>query len=228
MPSVSRPRWLPNESTAFDAGEMARLERALAVAMEDRSCGREAVFRRNVAMAAWISLRTGARCGEALAMTRKNSIRRRGGRSVRIDSTVMEEPGRGAVILPSMKGKRGRNVAVTERDMAGMAAHAAWQEGSYLPNPSWSLPLSAFDIARLKAYVERNRIETSPDAWIDGDGLTVNMMCPFLDEERMCKVYEARPEICRVYRCDLHKAGMVGSPYCIGAMRDVDMREVFG
>ena len=26
------------------------------------------------------------------------------------------------------------------------------------------LPLSAFDIARLKAYVERNRIETSPDA----------------------------------------------------------------
>lgn len=90
------------------------------------------------------------------------------------------------------------------------------------------LPLSAFDIARLKAYVERNRIETSPDAWIDGDGLTVNMMCPFLDEERMCKVYEARPEICRVYRCDLHKAGIVESPYCIGAMRDVDMREVFG
>lgn len=141
MPSVSRPRWLPNESTAFDAGEMARLERALAMAMEDRSCGREAVFRRNVAMAAWISLRTGARCGEALAMTRKNSIGRRGGRSVRIDSTVMEEPGRGAVIRPSTKGKRGRNVAVTERDMAGMAAHAAWQEGSYLPNPSWSFPL---------------------------------------------------------------------------------------
>ena len=90
------------------------------------------------------------------------------------------------------------------------------------------LPLSAFDVARLKSYVERNGIEPTPDAWIDGDGLTVNMMCPFLDEGRMCMVYEARPEICRVYRCDLHKAGIVKAPYCIGAMRDVDMREVFG
>lgn len=90
------------------------------------------------------------------------------------------------------------------------------------------LPLSVFDVARLKAYVERNGIEPSPGSWIDGDGLTVNMMCPFLDEGRMCKVYEARPEICRVCRCDLHKAGLVEAPYRIGSMRVVDMRDVFG
>lgn len=60
------------------------------------------------------------------------------------------------------------------------------------------LPLSAFDVARLRAYVERNRVEPSPETWIDGDGLKVNMMCPFLDEDGRCMVYDARPEMSEI------------------------------
>lgn len=141
MPSVSRPRWIAQESTAFDAGEMARISEALAKALAEPAHGPEAVFRRNVAMAAWIALRTGARCGEALAITRARSTMRQGGRSVRIDSTVVELPRMGAVIRPSTKGKRGRTVAVTDQDMAMMRAHAAWQDGAYIDRPSSSLPL---------------------------------------------------------------------------------------
>ncbi len=145
MPSVSRPRWIGEESQAFDEDAMARISRSLEEAMRDPSASREAVFRRNLAMAAWTALRTGARCGEALAITRAKSVSRRGGRTIRIDSTVVELPGLGAVIRPATKGKRGRNVSVTAQDMEVMRAHAAWQDGSYIARPAPSLPLCCLE-----------------------------------------------------------------------------------
>lgn len=148
MPSVSRPRWIGQESQAFDEEGMARISRALEDAMRDGSAGREQVFRRNVAMAAWIALRTGARCGEVLALTRAGSVCRRGGRSIRIDATVVEQPGRGPEIRRATKGRRGRTVAVTEADMAMMRAHAAWQDATYVARPGPHLPLCCAEDGR--------------------------------------------------------------------------------
>ncbi len=55
------------------------------------------------------------------------------------------------------------------------------------------LPLSNSEIERLRAYIAEHRIplrDHEPD-------------CPFLSPEKRCTVYEMRPLICRVYRCNL-------------------------
>lgn len=39
--------------------------------------------------------------------------------------------------------------------------------------------------------------------------LSISMICPFLDEDRMCSIYEYRPSICKAYRCDEHKKGIL-------------------
>ena len=145
MPSVARPRWIQGESAAFDEAGMALLSASLRKAMADPSASKEAVFCRNVAMAAWIALVTGARCGEALALSRAKSVMRRGGRSIRIDSTVVEIPGRGPVVQPATKGRKGRTVSVRAADMEAMRSHCAWQDSTYLADPSPYLTLCCLE-----------------------------------------------------------------------------------
>ena len=59
------------------------------------------------------------------------------------------------------------------------------------------IPVSAFDLARLEGWLARH--DVTPNV-TDG-------MCPYLSPDRKCMVYEARPQICRVYRCDQHASG---------------------
>lgn len=68
------------------------------------------------------------------------------------------------------------------------------------------LPLSAADIKRIKKYLDRHpRIKPyEPRLPLAGQGQTLNMICPFLDQsagKRKCMIYEARPTICREYMC---------------------------
>lgn len=58
------------------------------------------------------------------------------------------------------------------------------------------LPMSQHDIERLQKYVKRYHVEQTPDR---GD---IDMLCPYLTENKECAVYHARPDICRAYRCD--------------------------
>lgn len=83
------------------------------------------------------------------------------------------------------------------------------------------IPVSGFDLSRLRSYVEENGVELEPER---GD---IDLLCPFLGSDRECKVYPARPEICRVYRCDEHKAGKLRVPFMAWAMETTDMREEF-
>lgn len=89
------------------------------------------------------------------------------------------------------------------------------------------IPLSAFDVERLRSFAERNEVATEPMATIDGDSMTIriNLNCPFL-VDGLCSVYEARPEICREYRCDLHRNGSMRVPFGVAGMEVRDMREV--
>lgn len=82
------------------------------------------------------------------------------------------------------------------------------------------LPLTWFDVLRLKGHIERTGIK--PRELAEND-----FRCPFL-AEGMCSVYEARPEICRVYRCDRHKSGDFRMPYGFKHAHMADMAEVFG
>ena len=59
------------------------------------------------------------------------------------------------------------------------------------------LPMSTFDIQRLSNYVFDHNVK--PHVEVDG---AIDLTCPYLDENKECAVYIARPEICRVYHCD--------------------------
>lgn len=90
------------------------------------------------------------------------------------------------------------------------------------------LPLSHFDVARLRGFIERNGVSLQPEEFVDFDGMKINLQCPFLDiHTRECTVYDARPEICRTYRCDKHKRGEFRFPFGYRGMALADMREVF-
>lgn len=83
------------------------------------------------------------------------------------------------------------------------------------------IPLSKFDAIRLRGYLESHRVEMRPEQ------AEYDLMCPFLSNEHECMVYEARPEVCRTYRCDMHKAGKLKPFRGLGDARMYDMRAKF-
>ena len=83
--------------------------------------------------------------------------------------------------------------------------------------------MSRMDERRLVAYVERHGVVPRPES----EG-SLDLTCPLLSEERECMAYDARPDICRVYRCDLHLRGELRPPAFAEHMRLVDVRELLG
>lgn len=84
------------------------------------------------------------------------------------------------------------------------------------------IPLNAADVIRLRGYVKSHGIEQRPRR------ANIDLTCPYLTDDSECAVYEARPTICRMYRCDRHAKGDFSA--CMGhdtrGCRMRDMREV--
>lgn len=80
------------------------------------------------------------------------------------------------------------------------------------------LPMTPFDEVRLSAFVSARGIEQRPPR------AEVDLTCPYLSDDGLCAVYQARPEICRAYRCDLHASGTMEPPADMASMRLVDLR----
>ena len=61
------------------------------------------------------------------------------------------------------------------------------------------LHLSKREITLIDNYLKKHKIEATPrSAMVNYDNT-----CPFRDnEKKICKIYEVRPDICRVYKCD--------------------------
>lgn len=85
------------------------------------------------------------------------------------------------------------------------------------------MPLSAADIQRVKDHTASHGIDPRPRL------SEADLMCPYLTQEQICAIYEARPDICRAYRCDLQ---VKGDPTLLklimrhGPYQNMDMREV--
>lgn len=61
------------------------------------------------------------------------------------------------------------------------------------------LHLSAKEIKRIDKYLKEHKIEATPRCLLT----SYDNSCPFRDNKnKKCKIYEARPNICRVYKCD--------------------------
>ena len=61
------------------------------------------------------------------------------------------------------------------------------------------LHLSKKEIILIDNYLKKHKVEQTPRCiLVDYDNT-----CPFRDNKnKICKIYEVRPEICRVYKCD--------------------------
>lgn len=61
------------------------------------------------------------------------------------------------------------------------------------------LHLSKIEIKRIDSYVKKHKIKATPQNII----VSYDNTCPFRDnKQKKCKIYEVRPDICRVYKCD--------------------------
>lgn len=148
MLNVPRPAPGEHEGIAFDELEFARLVRALEGSLSDEGASPEAAFRRTAAMAAYLALWTGARCGELLAVSRHDASLVR--REVLVGHMTVSEVAGGLVRRPKGATKRGtRNLAVGDEVCGALRAHYAWQEG-WLPacalrSPRSTMVLCAHD-----------------------------------------------------------------------------------
>lgn len=61
------------------------------------------------------------------------------------------------------------------------------------------LHLSKEEIIRIDRYLKKNKIEPTPRCIL----VAYDNTCPFRDNKnKKCKIYEVRPEICRVFQCN--------------------------
>lgn len=61
------------------------------------------------------------------------------------------------------------------------------------------LHLSKQEIKRIDDYLKKHKVEPTPRCIL----FDYDNTCPFRDKtNKRCKIYEVRPEICRVYKCD--------------------------
>lgn len=83
------------------------------------------------------------------------------------------------------------------------------------------IPMSVYDAARLVRYVEDHGIEQRAPRGGEHD---IDLTCPYLDDDLERMVYEARPEICRIYRCDQHAHRDLKPLLFMDTMSLVDLR----
>ena len=91
-----------------------------------------------------------------------------------------------------MKTKLYRDISVTNHTCNGKCSCCGECCGDILH-------LSKREIKEIDKYLKKHKIEATPRILMSFYDNT----CPFRDnKEKKCKIYEVRPDICRVYKCD--------------------------
>lgn len=88
------------------------------------------------------------------------------------------------------------------------------------------LPLSSKELKEIKRYVKKHRIKPYVHLFPTSDSI-LDLTCPFRDEEnKICTIYQQRPQICRSFKCDKPKNDIWATKREFRAKyRVVDMRE---
>lgn len=90
------------------------------------------------------------------------------------------------------------------------------------------LPISSKEIKEIRRYVKKHKIkEQKILAPVSGEVLDVT--CPFRDDlNKVCLIYQLRPQICRSFRCDYpRKKIQLNKELFHGKYDVVDMRKEF-
>jgi integrase len=123
---VEPPTEQKHEAVALDEWDYPKLNEAIMAAMHpgelDEKTMREAAY----AFAAWFALHTGMRVGEVCAMRRRDVSRRLG--CVHVCGKIVELDGGGVERVDVTKGRKSRNVSMTERELETVFAFIRQQD----------------------------------------------------------------------------------------------------
>lgn len=61
------------------------------------------------------------------------------------------------------------------------------------------LPLKSSEIAALRRLIKKRGIKPHEQPKVV---VAVDLTCPFLTDDNLCSIYDERPFICRVFKCD--------------------------
>ena len=66
-----------------------------------------------------------------------------------------------------------------------------------------TIPLSQSEIETIRAYITEHKIEAVNHANnVKAAGKVIDAVCPFLGLDKRCAIYEVRPLICRLFKCN--------------------------
>lgn len=90
------------------------------------------------------------------------------------------------------------------------------------------LPLSKSEISQIHEYIAENNIKEQSNLY-PTQGQTLDTTCPFRDNRnKRCTIYEIRPMICRIFKCDNVKHRIYPDERLFGDEKHiVNMREEF-
>lgn len=92
------------------------------------------------------------------------------------------------------------------------------------------LPLSQTEIIRIKRYVKKHNIKPCRHELIALSVATMDFTCPFLDgskDKEKCRIYTARPLICRLYKCDRNMDAEAERQFAKQVNFPIDMWQMF-
>lgn len=140
MDSIDAPRADRREAASFGVDDFERLSAALERALRLPAADRSGRMRRSCAMAAYISLWSGARCGEVCGLS-VDDFRRsvRGGWELHIGHTVAETS-EGLIRTAPKSASGRRSVALSDRAADEVRRHLEWR-ASFAPADSRERPL---------------------------------------------------------------------------------------
>ena len=89
------------------------------------------------------------------------------------------------------------------------------------------LPMSDKEISIIKKYIEKHHIKECKHI-IPTKELTFDMTCPFRDNDnKICTVYEVRPQICKSFLCDSEKRAKQNRKLIGQTRTPIDVRGTF-
>ena len=140
MDSIDAPRADRREAASFGVDDFERLSAALERALRLPAADRSGRMRRSCAMAAYISLWSGARCGEVCGLS-VDDFRRsmRGGWELHIGHTVAETS-EGLIRTAPKSASGRRSVALSDRAAEEVRRHLEWR-ASFAPAGGRASPL---------------------------------------------------------------------------------------
>ncbi len=91
------------------------------------------------------------------------------------------------------------------------------------------LPMTDKEIEMIRRYIKRYNIKEQKHL-VPSANPIIDLTCPFLDtskEKEKCTIYEARPAICRCFKCDEPNGALKHKELYEGVRKATDVRKTF-